>query len=59
MFQPRQHNLLTRLLDLARQKHFIQYRIHLSHTTIPVSETYHAHKGPPNQTKPNHTTPTL
>jgi hypothetical protein len=29
MLQPRQHNLLTRLLNLPRQKHLIQYRIHL------------------------------
>ena len=29
MFQPRQHNLLTRLLNLPRQKHFIENRIDL------------------------------
>jgi len=29
MLQPRQHNLLTRLLDLPRQKHLVQNRINL------------------------------
>lgn len=29
MLQPRQHHLFTRLLDLARQKHLVQDRIHL------------------------------
>ena len=29
MLQPSQHNLLTRLLDLPRQKHLIQNRIDL------------------------------
>ena len=48
MLQPRQHNLLTRLLNLARQKHFIQYRIDLlppavspsSPNTTPVQTTH-------------------
>lgn len=29
MLQPRQHNLLTRLFNLARQKNLVQYSIHL------------------------------
>ena len=29
MLQPRQHHLLTRLLDLARQEHLVQDRVHL------------------------------
>ena len=29
MLQPRQHHLLTRLLNLARQKNLIQNRVHL------------------------------
>lgn len=29
MLQPCQHHLLTRLLDLARQKHLVQDRVHL------------------------------
>jgi hypothetical protein len=29
MRQPRQHNLLVRLLNLACQEHFVQYRIDL------------------------------
>jgi len=31
MFQPCQHNLLARLLNLAGQKYFIEYRINLCH----------------------------
>ena len=31
MLQPRQHNLLTRLLDFARQEHLIEYRVDLPH----------------------------
>ena len=30
MRQSRQHNMLIRLLDLARQEHLIKNRIHLS-----------------------------
>jgi hypothetical protein len=38
MRQPRQHNLLTRLFNLARKEDLIQYRIHLA-TLVPSLPT--------------------
>lgn len=35
MLQPRQHNLLARLLNLPRQEHLVQYRVDLSLTHQP------------------------
>ena len=51
MLQPRQHHLLTRLLDLARQKNLIQNRIHfieikhkVQFTDISEELIQHLHK---------------
>ena len=44
MLQPRQNNLLARLLNLPGQKHLIQYRIHLNPSTYqpkPPNNPYH------------------
>ena len=40
MFQPRQHHLLTRLLDLARQENLVQYRIHLVEVKHQIQLTH-------------------
>lgn len=39
MLQPRQHNLLTRLLDLTRQEYLIKDGINLSQQTIIYQPT--------------------
>lgn len=41
MRQPRQHNMLIRLLDLARQKHLIKNRIHLYTLASPFPAPQH------------------
>lgn len=51
VLQPRQHNLLTRLLNLTRQKHLVENRIHLNtHKTLAHIITPPQNSSPPSPT---------
>lgn len=45
MFQPRQHNLLTCLLDLSSQKHLVEYRVDLVEVEDQIQLAHIAEEG--------------